>query len=98
MREYADVVWSCASKYVKEEIEPNAICQVGLKIPVHVMTKDGFNIISNHLQVLDNTLDVDSIDLEKGDDKSIIVNGERGFKVIKKKQINGCIDCPHPCI
>lgn len=98
MKEYADVVWSCASKNVKEYIEPNSLVQVGLKIPVHIMTSDGWSIVSNHLKVMDEHLDIDNIELKKGEDKSIIVNGKEGFKVLKKKQINGCVDCPNPCI
>lgn len=98
MQEYADVVWSCASKYVKEKIEPNALFQVGLKIPVHVMSPDGFKIISNHLKVMDKTINVDDINLVSGEDKSIVVNSNDGLKVLKKRQVNNCSDCPHPCI
>lgn len=98
MKEYADVVWSCASKNVLEYIEPNAIMQVGLKIPVHIMTSEGWEIVSNHLKVMDASLDVSNIELTNGEEKSIIVNGDKGLKVLKKKQIKGCVDCPHPCI
>lgn len=62
------------------------------------MTGEGWEIVSNHLKVIDDTLESSDIELKKGDDKTIIVNGESGFKVLKKKQISGCIDCPHPCI
>lgn len=96
MRDYADVIWSCASKYVLEEIEPNAIAQVGVKIPVYVMTKQGFDIIRNHL-ILSSDGKLDDGDLTLVDNP-VFINSENGIKVLKKKELRKCNDCPHPCI
>ncbi|MDE6142102.1 MAG: DUF2099 family protein, partial [Bacilli bacterium] len=49
MCDYADVVWSCASKQVRDYIDPASIFQVGVKIPVYVMTENGYEIIKNNL-------------------------------------------------
>lgn len=98
MKENADVVWSCASKYVKELIEPASIAQVGIKIPVHVMTKEGWTLIKNHLEELNKSLKKQDIKLTKGEDKPILLNTKENIKVLTKKEIKKCNDCPHPCI
>ena len=95
MRDNSDVVWSCASKYVKEEIEPNAIAQVGVKIPVHIMTEQGWKIISNHLKYMGLEEDVS---LECGENKPVLLNDKGKVKVLKKKNLRKCSDCPNPCI
>ena len=95
MRDYSDVVWSCASKYVKEEIEPNAIAQVGVKIPVHIMTEQGWNIVLNHLNYMGFN---DNVNLERGLEKPVLLNSTEGIKVLKKEKLRKCNDCPHPCI
>ena len=96
MLENADIVWSCASKYVKEYIEPNAIAQVGVKIPVHIMTKRGWELVRNHLQMMNG----DEIETELGveDEKPVILNQDKSLKLIKKRELRNCGDCPHPCI
>lgn len=96
MQKHADVIWSCASKYVKELIEPNAIAQVGVKIPVHIMTKKGWNLVRNHLLL--NGTELSSEDLMQGDEKPVYLNEKGKIKMIKKREIKGCLDCPHPCI
>ena len=98
MKDNADVVWSCASKYVKEVIEPNAIAQVGIKIPVHIMSKDGWEIIKNHLIEMNNNLNANDIELQTGEDKPVFLNQKGEIKVLQKKFIKKCSDCPHPCI
>jgi hypothetical protein len=98
MGEYADVIWSCASRAVKEYIEPKALAQVGVKIPVHIMTKQGFELIKNHLQHLDNNINFNTIDLREGENKPIFINEQNSIKVLTKKNIHNCLDCPHPCI
>ena len=98
MKENADVVWSCASKYIKELIEPASIAQVGIKIPVHVMTKEGWTLIKNHLEELNKELKKQDIKLIKGEDKPILLNTKENIKVLTKKEIKKCNDCPHPCI
>lgn len=95
MRDNSDVVWSCASKYVKEEIEPHAIAQVGVKIPVHIMTKQGWNIVSNHLKYMGFS---DDVTLNFGDEKPVLLNDKGKIKILTKKNLRKCNDCPHPCI
>ena len=97
MKDYADVVWSCASKEVKEYIEPNALLQVGIKIPVHVMTKKGSEIIKNHLQYMYKENN-EEIELEAGDNKNVILNDNGQMRILKKKDVSKCNDCPRPCI
>ena len=97
MLENADIVWSCASKYVKEYIEPNAIAQVGIKIPVHIMTKKGWELVKNHLEYMSNK-SIQEVILVKGEEKPIFLNGEEGIKKLVKKDVRKCSDCPHPCI
>ena len=96
MQNHADVIWSCSSKYVKELIEPSAIAQVGLKIPVHIMTKDGWELVRNHL-LLNGTSSLDE-ELVRGDEKPVYLNDKGKLKVLKKKEIGKCSDCPYPCI
>lgn len=98
MQAHADVIWSCASKHVKELIEPNALVQVGIKIPVHIMTSQGWEIVKNHLLLMNNKNDLEEISLQEGEEKSILLNSEDGIKVIKKKNLRHCSDCPHPCV
>lgn len=98
MMSHADVIWSCASKYVKELIEPNAIAQVGVKIPVHIMTKQGWKIIRNHLSLMNNKINLEDLNLEKGENKPVLLNSKEEIKVLTKKQLKKCSDCPHPCI
>ncbi|MCI8467252.1 MAG: DUF2099 family protein [Bacilli bacterium] len=96
MLENADIVWSCASKYVKEYIKPNAIAQVGVKIPVHIMTRNGWELVRNHLQTMSNS--EMKVQLEVGEEKPIILNQGKSLKLIRKKELYNCNDCPHPCV
>lgn len=99
----ADIVWSCASKAVKEIVEPNAIAQVGIKIPVHVLSKNGWNLIANHLDHMlkdknQSTNFIDQIKLASGREKPIILNDPKGLKCINKSDLKHCVDCPNPCV
>lgn len=96
MRDYADVVWSCASKYVKEEIAPNSILQVGVKIPVYIMTKQGLEIVSNHLKQMKGGSSLGDTDLSTSN--SVVINSEYGIKVLKRSEVHNCSDCPYPCV
>lgn len=98
MQEQADVIWSCASKHVKELVEPNALAQVGIKIPVHIMTKQGWDIVRNHLLFMNSQNNLNDVELQSGDEKPVLLNSEGKIKVLKKKQIHNCSDCPHPCV
>lgn len=96
MKEHADVIWSCASKWVRDLIEPAAVAQVGVKIPVHIMSKDGWLLVQNHLQAMAHQ--PFDVPLESGDNKPVVLNNENGLKLIRKKDMRHCSDCPHPCI
>lgn len=98
MKQHADVIWTCASKHVKELIEPKAIAQVGIKIPVHIMTKQGWDIITSHLSLMNGQNDLEDISLQEGDEKPVLLNSGEGIKVLKKKFLHHCNDCPHPCV
>ncbi|MGN0507090.1 MAG: DUF2099 family protein [Lachnospiraceae bacterium] len=98
MKKYSDLIWSCASKAVKELIEPNAIAQVGLRIPVHIMTSNGWDMVKNHLKAKPLLVDLDSISLSAGEEKPILINQPNGISCIRKADISDCVDCPHPCV
>ena len=42
----ADLAWACASKEVRKIVGPRSILQVGIKIPVFVLTMQGIDLIS----------------------------------------------------
>ncbi len=94
MRDNADVIWSCASKYVKEEIEPSSLLQVGIKIPVHIMTNNGWKIVLNHLKCMDSEFN-ENIELTE---RPVILNDKGHMKVLKRSDVRKCSDCPHPCV
>ncbi len=96
MGENADVIWTCASKNVKEFVEPNAIAQVGIKIPVHIMTENGYKIVKCHLMRMG--FDGQRIELVKGEEKPVFLNEKGKIKVLQKKMLHKCTDCPHPCV
>lgn len=98
MEEYADVVWSCASKMVREYIDPSSIFQVGVKIPVYIMTEKGYELIKNHLELMNDNNSLDNVTLTKGEEMSVALNNSEGIKLIKRKELHNCADCPHPCI
>ena len=98
MQDHTDLVWSCASRAVREYIEPKAVAQVGLRIPVHIMTQRGWEIVKQHLQAQPHTADLDSVTLSAGEDKPILANRHDGIACIRRADIKGCIDCPYPCV
>ncbi len=48
IKDNADLAWACASSYVREIIGPVSKVQVGIKIPVFVITAKGIDFISNY--------------------------------------------------
>jgi len=46
IRDYADLVWSCASSEVRQIIGPSSIMQLSRQIPVFVLTRQGVNFIA----------------------------------------------------
>ena len=98
MKENADIVWSCASKQIVDHIEPYSVAQVGVKIPVHIMTKKGWNLVKGHLHHMNEEINFDQTKLSSGDDKPVFLNDGDNIKQIRKDELQVCIDCPHPCI
>ncbi len=48
IKEYADLAWACASRHVREIVGPESILQVGMKIPVFILSKSGLDFISSY--------------------------------------------------
>ena len=48
IRDNADLAWACASRYVREIAGPASILQVGMKIPVFVLTRSGLDFLSSY--------------------------------------------------
>lgn len=48
IKEYTDLAWSCASKFIRKIVGTSAILQVGMKIPVFIITKKGLDFISSY--------------------------------------------------
>ncbi len=98
MMEDADVIWACASKWVREYVQPNAIAQVGVKIPVSIMTEDGYKLVSAHLARLNLDCDLATIVPQKGENKPVFLSGANGIVCVPDKEVFDCADCPTPCI
>ncbi len=47
-----DIVWSCASKLVREVLAPRALMQVGVSLPAYVLTQKGKNMLSDHIRLM----------------------------------------------
>lgn len=48
IKDNADLIWACGSKFVREIVGPSAVIQLGVKIPVFVMNKKGLDLISSY--------------------------------------------------
>jgi len=48
IRKYADLVWSCASRKIREEIGKEAILQIATRIPVFVLTRRGLSFVASY--------------------------------------------------
>jgi putative methanogenesis marker protein 8 len=48
IRKYSDIAWACASYNIWEIIGPISILQLGMKIPVFVLTEKGIRFISGY--------------------------------------------------
>jgi putative methanogenesis marker protein 8 len=44
----SDLAWACASKYIRDIAGPSALLQIGMKIPVFVLTGRGLDFISSY--------------------------------------------------
>ncbi len=56
LTEQCDLVWGCASKYVRSIVGPKSLIQVGLGIPVFVLTKLGKKLVLNRILETNNLL------------------------------------------
>ncbi len=50
IRDNADLAWACASSKIRDIVGPAAMVQVGMKIPVFVLTQKGVDFISSYSQ------------------------------------------------
>jgi putative methanogenesis marker protein 8 len=48
IRSDSDLAWACASKHIRDIAGPDAILQVGMKIPVFVLTDKGLDFITSY--------------------------------------------------
>lgn len=55
IRDRSDLAWACASKYLREVVGPNAILQIGLKIPVYALTEKGCELASTRLERIEGS-------------------------------------------
>jgi len=62
IRDYADLVWSCASFDLRQMIGPLAIMQLSKQIPVFVLTKKGIDFVSAYA---DEREIINSLDIKK---------------------------------
>ncbi|MEM2027748.1 MAG: DUF2099 family protein [Candidatus Bathyarchaeia archaeon] len=46
--EHADIVWGCASKHIRETVGGKAIIQLGVRIPVFVLTRRGIGFVDSY--------------------------------------------------
>jgi putative methanogenesis marker protein 8 len=99
MADYADIAWACASKQVREIVAPKALAQVGIKIPVYIMSERGWELVKPRIKAIDPSFNVDSIKLEIGKNMPIIFNNDAGLSMKLFKEMNmNCVDCPSPCV
>lgn len=98
MAKNADVIWSCASKYVRELVAPASLLQIGIKIPVYIMNTKGLDIIKPRLLSIDPSFDFSDITLTESDEKTVIYNQSSHLVKTKFKNLKKCVDCPHPCV
>jgi len=59
VREYADVVWSCASSRVRDIVGTTAVLQVSEAIPVFVLTQKGLNLFSAYSKAVNDLKNLD---------------------------------------
>jgi hypothetical protein len=73
-----------------------------LKIPVYILTENGWSLVKNHLCELSSRrgqpINLDSVELIKGQQRTVIYNDAGHFTASKKDSLQPCTDCPYPCI
>lgn len=83
IKEYADLVWACASQEVRQVIGPAALLQVSEAIPVFILTQKGLNVLSAYS---DSETDLKSLDLNE---QYLISRQTRGKRIRMGKQMAG---------
>ncbi|MEM2168141.1 MAG: DUF2099 family protein [Candidatus Bathyarchaeia archaeon] len=74
--EYADVVWGCASKHVREVAGIKARLQLGVRIPVFILTERGIGLVSSYF----------SEDLRR-----YVGAGERYLVTLHPRELDKCV-------
>lgn len=54
--EKSDIAWGCASKYVREIVGQNALLQLGVGIPVFVLSEKGLSLIQPQITALSHEI------------------------------------------
>ncbi|MBN2324953.1 MAG: DUF2099 family protein [Spirochaetes bacterium] len=75
IRDFTDVVWSCASDEMREVVGPASILQITRKIPVFVLTKNGLDTVSAYASDMDL---IRNLDPEK---QHFIAGDRKGRKI-----------------
>ncbi|MDD4995761.1 MAG: DUF2099 family protein [Patescibacteria group bacterium] len=76
MRDYADLVWGCASLDIRRTIGPSAIMQLSKQIPVFVLTRKGIDFVSAYAQDPGRIKDLDL-------GKQYLISNEKSEKRVK---------------
>ena len=103
MRDYSDISWTCASRYARDIISKKALLQIGLKIPVYVMTKRGLEFVKPRLLNIDPEIEdrLDSIYKQnKQKEKQVIFHDKwGGLGIMPISEIDWeRMDSPRPLI
>ena len=62
------------------------------------MTRKGWELVKNHLEYMSMYNYLDDVSLCKGEEKPVILNQGKSLKLVRKKEVYKCSDCPHPCV
>lgn len=99
MSKYGDIVWSCASQNVRDLVAPQAIMQVGIKIPIYIMSERALDLIAPRLAQLDPAFNLHGVHLEKGANCPVLHTSSGGISVIPASEIrHDCTSCPSPLV
>ncbi|MCQ5375020.1 MAG: DUF2099 family protein, partial [Methanomassiliicoccales archaeon] len=56
LAQYADIVWGCASRYVREIVGKSSKVQIGVSIPVFAVSELGKKLVLNRAYHFEGTL------------------------------------------
>ena len=68
-----------------------AVAQVGIKIPVYIMTEKGWNIVNNHLHEMNKDTNNFAPDLLNGDELPVFINDSGMIRELKKRDIKNVV-------